>query len=400
MSNETITGPMGFRTAAVAAGIKASGKLDLGLIVADAPCVAAGVFTRNKVVGPSVVIDRERLRGGRAQAVFVNAGNANTCTGERGVKDIETISQLLGRQVGIAPEKVLVCSTGIIGHYLPMPKVKAGVKAAAGALSGSAKAAGQFARAILTTDTRTKTAWRVLRLDGREVRLAGVCKGSGMIAPNMATMLAFITTDAAISPAMLRKALREAADRTFNKVSVDNHTSTSDSVLVLASGRAGNGCIRRQDGSYERFVEALWGLCDDLARQIAADGEGATRMVTICVTGAATARDARAAVRAITDSPLVRCAFNGADPNWGRIISAVGYCGAHFEPDALQCRIAGHCVYRDGRPRPFKAAAVSKKMQQDDWAIEVDLGAGSCHDFCYTCDLSGQYVHINADYHT
>ena len=400
MANKSITGPIGFRTAAVAAGIKASGKLDVGLIVADEPCVAAGVFTRNKVVAPAVVADRERLRGGWAQAVFVNAGNANTCTGPRGVKDIQTISDLIGRQLDVRPEDVLVCSTGIIGHYLPMPKVKAGVKAAAQNLSCSAQAAGQFAQAILTTDTRTKTAWRALKLGGRQVRLAGVCKGSGMIAPNMATMLAFVTTDVAITAPLLRKSLRQAAEATFNKVSVDNHTSTSDSVLVLASGGAANKPIRTQDAAYKQFAQALWGLCDDLARQIAADGEGATRMVTIRVTGAATCRDARVAVRAIADSPLVRCAFNGADPNWGRIVSAVGYSGARFEPESLQCHIAGHCVYRDGRPLAFRAATVSKKMQKKEWTVEVCLGAGACQDFCYTCDLSDQYVHINADYHT
>jgi len=400
MANTTITAPRGFRAAAVKSGIKQSGDFDLGLIAADGICTAAGVFTTNKIVAPAVVVSRSHLRSGRAQAVFVNAGNANTCTGRRGEQDVQTICRTVARKVGAAAEDVLVCSTGVIGHYLPMARVRKGIGEAAGRLERTQRAGRELARAILTTDTRIKLSYREIEVGGRTVRVAGIAKGSGMIAPNMATMLAFITTDVGIGAALLQRALRKAADVSFNKVSVDSHTSTSDSALVLASGAAGNRPLSRAGIEYTCFAEALGGVCDDLARQIAADGEGARCVVTMRVTGAATAGEARAAVRAIADSPLVRTALHGADPNWGRIVSAVGYSGARFDPEALTCRIAGTVVYRRGRPSGFKAGALSEKMQGKDWSVEVDLGIGSKTDFCYTCDLSREYVTINADYHT
>ena len=400
MTNKSITGPVGFRAAAVRAGIKESGKADVGLIVADEICSAAAVFTKNKVVGPAVEISRKHLGNGRGQAVFVNAGNANTCTGKRGEKDAETICKVVAAETGVAAEDVAVCSTGIIGHYLPMEKVKAGIKTAAKRLAKTSKAGGELARAILTTDTKVKTAHRQIRLDQKVVQVAGIAKGSGMIAPNMATMLGFIATDAAISSALLRRGLKEAAEVTFNKVSVDNHMSTSDTVIVLAGGGAGNKKISKVGGDFKKFAEALRGVCDDLARQIAADGEGARCAIKVSVNGAATAGQAQKAVRAIVDSPLVRTAFNGADPNWGRIISAVGYSGAKFKSEGLTCKIAGTMVYRKGRPCAFDARQLHRKMRGKSWEVEVDLAAGKYSDFCYTCDLSREYVHINADYHT
>ena len=400
MANNTLTGPAGFRVAAVRAGIKQSGDFDLGLIVADEPCNAAAMFTSNKVVGPAVTVSREHVRSGRAQVIYVNAGNANTCTGRRGRRDVESICGHVGRLLGVASEDVLVCSTGIIGHFLPMDKVRSGIGQAAEALSRSSRAGLDLARAIMTTDTRTKIAHRQIRLNGKRVKLAGVAKGSGMIAPNMATMLAFMTTDANVSSAMLRRALKRAVVASFNKVSVDNHVSTSDTAIVLASGQAGNRRIRQGGGDYDGFAQALAGVCDDLARQMAADGEGARCAVTVRVVGAASRPDARRAVRAIVDSPLVRCAFHGADPNWGRIVSAVGYSGARVDLDKLSCRIAGSSVFRNGRPCRFDPAALSKKMMGKQWTVVVDLGAGRFEDFCYTCDMSADYVRINADYHT
>lgn len=400
MANHMITAPLGFRAAAVKAGIKASGNLDLGLIIADIPCVAAATFTTNKVVAPCVVIDRQKIRSGRAQAVFVNAGNANACTGKRGERDVHSICRELSRYLGIADKDVQVCSTGIIGEFLPMAKVRSGIAEAADRLNKSAQAGGDFARAIMTTDLRQKTAYREIILAGKKVRIAGTAKGSGMIAPNMATMLAFITTDAAISPALLRRALNGAVDITFNKVTVDNHMSTSDTAIVMASGLAGNARITAGGRAYRQFANALWEICDDLARQMAADGEGATCAVIVTVTGAAKDAEAHGAVRAIVDSPLVRTAFSGADPNWGRIVSAIGYSGVRFKADKLKCKIAGVTVFRNGRPCKFNAAGLSKKMKAKQWQVEVDLGAGRFSDFCYTCDLSHGYVTINADYHT
>jgi len=400
MANKTLTGPKGFRIAAVKAGIKASGNLDLGLIVADLPCRVGATFTTNKVVGAPVEVTREHIKGGRAQAIFVNAGNSNTCTGARGRRDANTICHEVARWVSVNPRDVLVCSTGVIGHYLPMEKVCRGIAQAGSKLSVSARSSHQFARAILTTDTKTKMSHRTVRLGSKTAQIAGCAKGSGMIAPNMATMLAFITTDININSTLLQRALKQAVNVTFNKVSIDNHTSTSDTAIVLASGLAGNKNITRGGAEYERFAEALYMVCDDLARQIAADGEGATCGVTVTVTGAATGRDGAKALRAIVDSPLVRTAFNGADPNWGRIISAVGYSGAKFDPDKLACRIAGTTVYRKGRPSSFDAGKLTRKMKAKNWQVNVDLGVGTFSDFCYTCDLSREYVTINADYHT
>ncbi|MBN1844815.1 MAG: bifunctional glutamate N-acetyltransferase/amino-acid acetyltransferase ArgJ, partial [Sedimentisphaerales bacterium] len=354
----------------------------------------------NQVVAPAVVINRDKIRSGRAQAVFVNAGNANTCTGRRGERDVHAICRAVAGRLGLDAGMVLVCSTGIIGRYLPMAKVRAGIRQAADRLSRSAGAYRDLAGAILTTDTRRKTAGQTVRLAGGPVWITGIAKGSGMIAPHMATMLAFLTTDANISAPMLRRALTEQVERTFNKVSVDNHMSTSDTVICLASGRGRHRRIDRAGRAYQSFAGALGRVCDDLARQIAADGEGATCMVTVRVRGAASTSQARAAVRAIVDSPLVRCAFHGADPNWGRIVSAVGYSGARLDADRLRCTIAGVCVFRAGRPCRFDAAGLQRKMRAAQWTVEVDLAVGRREDFCYTCDLSRGYIRINADYHT
>ncbi|MBN1437044.1 MAG: bifunctional glutamate N-acetyltransferase/amino-acid acetyltransferase ArgJ [Sedimentisphaerales bacterium] len=400
MANQTITAPHGFRVAAVKAGIKKSGNLDLGLIIADQPCPAAATFTTNKVVGAPVVVSRQHIRSGYAQAVYVNAGNANVCTGERGLRDVQTICRHIAQPTKIALDDILVCSTGIIGHFLPMNKVRAGITDALTQLSSSARAGQDFARAIMTTDLQPKIACQTIKLAGKTVTIAGTAKGSGMIAPNMATMLAFITTDAAITPAMLRRALKDAVKCTFNKVTVDNHQSTSDTAIILASGQADNPKITKADKDYQQFAHALWAVCDDLAQKIAADGEGATVAVTIRVTGAASDKDATRALRAIADSPLVRTAFAGADPNWGRITSAVGYSGAKMDPQKTTCTIAGTTVFRNGKPARFNPAALSKKMKAKKYQVLVDLGLGKGQDFCYTCDLTRQYVTINADYHT
>lgn len=399
-TNSTLTGPKGFRVAVVKAGIKASGKLDLGLIVADGPCTAAAVFTTNKIVSPSVTISQAHVANGKAQAVFVNAGNANACTGPQGVRDAKSICARLADHLEIASQNILITSTGIIGEKLPMGKINAGLDQAVDRLATSAKVGGDLAKAIMTTDIRAKAAYREIKLGGKVVRVAGIVKGAGMIEPNMATMLAFLTTDADITASLLKRALKAAADMTFNKVSVDKHQSTNDTALVLASGLAGNLRINRVDAKFQKFAKAVLDVCDDLAQQMAIDAEGATCAITVKVNGAATKGEARQAVRAIVDSPLVRCAFHGADPNWGRIVSAVGFSGATFKEEKLSCKIAGVFVYKNGKPVKFNAGSLSKKMKTKRWAVEVNLGAGKQEDFCYTCDLSKEYITINADYHT
>ncbi|MCF7956907.1 MAG: bifunctional glutamate N-acetyltransferase/amino-acid acetyltransferase ArgJ [Phycisphaerae bacterium] len=400
MVNKTLTAPLGFQVGAVKAGIKRSGKFDLGLIVADVPCTAAAVFTKNKIASPTIAISRKHVRNGQVQAVFVNAGNANACTGQQGHDDGMAICRQVAERLGIKPSDVLVTSTGIIGKMLPMDKVEAGIDQAINGLAHSAARGKELARAIMTTDLTPKLAYREIMLGKRVVKIAGIAKGSGMIAPNMATMLGYITTDVAISAPLLRQAMREACDITFNKVSVDNHNSTNDSAIVLASGLAKNRMLESDSRNYQLFAEGLRQVCDDLARQIAADGEGARCAVTVRLTGAATKAQAHKAIRAIVDSPLVRTAFNGADPNWGRIVSAVGYSGARFDPAKLLCKIAGTTVYENGGPCAFDAAVLSRKMKKKYWEIDVDLAIGTCDDFCYTCDLSHGYITINAEYHT
>jgi glutamate N-acetyltransferase/amino-acid N-acetyltransferase len=399
-NNNTLTAPKGFRVAAVRAGIKASGNPDLGLIVADRRCNAAGVFSTNKIVSPTVTVSKAHVRSGYARAVYVNAGNANSCTGRRGHRDVLAICRQVATALAIKPEEVLVCSTGIIGAFLPMEKVHLGIDQSLDKLSPSEKMGHDLAKAIMTTDTRPKQAVRRIRLGSKTVTLAGIAKGAGMIDPNMATMLAFVTTDAAISSALLRRALKQAAGESFNKLNIDRHSSTNDSLLVLASGLAENRRITKSDGPYQKFARALQELCDDLTRQLAADAEGGTCVVKVVVQGAASQTDGRKAVRAIVDSPLVRAAFHGADPNWGRIVSAVGFSDARFKEEKLLCRIAGITVYRMGRPVKFDAKSLSQKMKAKSWDLLVHLGVGKHCDFCYTTDLSEEYITINADYHT
>jgi glutamate N-acetyltransferase/amino-acid N-acetyltransferase len=400
MANETLTGVKGFKVAALKAGIKASGNLDLGLIVVDGPCTAAALFSTNKIVSPTITVSKAHIKSGKARAVFINAGNANSCTGQRGLRDVHRICDQIAKSLNIKKEDVLVCSTGIIGQFLPMNKVQAGIKKGLSQLKPSAKAGRDLAKAILTTDTKPKSAFRQIRLNGKTVTLSGITKGSGMIAPNMATMLAFITTDIAISAPLLKRAIKETTNQTFNKLNIDRHNSTNDTALVLASGLAGNKTVSTQDASYQKFANALHDLCDDLTQQMALDAEGATCAITVKVTGAATAKDADQAVRAIVDSPLVRSAFHGADPNWGRIISAVGFSGAKFKAEKLSCKITDVFVYKNARPAKFNAANLSKKMKAKQWTVEVNLATGKHQDFCYTCDLSEEYITINADYHT
>jgi len=400
MANNTITAPKGFLAAGVQCGIKKSGKSDLGLLVCPAGANAAAVFTTNKVVSAAVQVCKKHTRSSRIYAVVVNSGNANTCTGRMGIKNAITMCSKTARQLQIENRNILVASTGIIGKQLPIKKIIAGITKAAAKLSDSSKAGLDFARAIMTTDTKPKQAIRRLEISGTQVTIGGAVKGAGMIAPNMATTLCFITTDVAITKPLLAKALKAAIGNSLNRLTVDGHQSTNDTAIILASGLAGNRPIVSQYPRYKRFANALAEVCDDLVRQMALDAEGATRIFKVVVKGAATKADAAKACRAVADYSLVKCAVNGGDPNWGRIICAVGSASVKLNPNKLSCRLGPITVLKNGAPRKFDAKKASKVVSQTEHTITVDLGAGKADDFCYGCDLSAEYVRINADYHT
>ncbi|MHC4585507.1 MAG: bifunctional glutamate N-acetyltransferase/amino-acid acetyltransferase ArgJ [Planctomycetota bacterium] len=400
MVNNTVTAPKGFLAVGLHCGVKKSGKPDLGLIVCPTGVKAAGVFTTNKVVSAAVQVCKKHVKSASISAVVVNSGNANTCTGKQGLANAVKMCGETAKQIESNPGNVLIGSTGIIGEQLPISKIVTGISEAVGKLSASPKAGLDFAKAIMTTDTRAKQAVRRLEISGAKVTIAGTVKGAGMIAPNMATTLCFITTDVAISKPLLSKAFKAAMGKSLNRLTVDGHQSTNDTAIILASGLTGNRPIVSQCPRYKKFANVLGQLCDDLARQMALDAEGATRMFKVVIKGAATKADAARACRAVADYPLVKCAVNGGDPNWGRIICAVGSAKVKLNPDKLSCKLDDVTVFRNGAPRKFDAKKASKVVSQTEHTITVDLGAGKVCDFCYGCDLSAGYVKINADYHT
>ena len=406
MKNDTITSPKGFLAAGVACGIKKSGKADLALIVCPVGAKAAAVFTTNKITSAAVQVSKEHIKSRNISAVVVNSGNANCCTGQVGIKNAIVMCAEMAKHIEVDPHSVLVASTGIIGKQLLIKKVTGGISKAAAKLSASDKAGLDFAKAIMTTDTKPKQAVRRLSLGSRvtghgtRVTIAGAVKGAGMIAPNMATTLCFITTDVAITKPLLGRALKTAIGNSLNKLTVDGHQSTNDTAIILASSLAGNRPIVSQCPRYRKFTATLADLCGDLTRQMALDAEGATRMFKVVIKGAATKADAAKAARAIANYPLVKCAVNGGDPNWGRIICAVGSAGVKLNPNKLSCKLDNITVFQNGTPRKFDAKKASKVVSQTKHTITVTLGAGSASDFCYGCDLSTEYVRINADYHT
>ncbi len=400
MKNETITAPKGFLAASVSCGVKESVKKDLGLIVCPAGAKAAAVFTTNNIVSAAVTICREHVKSAQVEAVVVNSGNANACTGQKGIQDAIAMCRETAKQIEAKPGKVLVASTGIIGQALPIGKVKAGIAQAVKKLKANAASGRGFARAIMTTDTKPKQTFSEIKISGRKVLLAGTVKGAGMIAPDMATTLCFITTDVAIRKSLLAKTLKDAIGGSLNKLTVDGHQSTNDTAIILASGLAGNRPIEKKDSQYAKFAKALSNLCSELTKQMALDAEGATRMFTVVVKSAATKADAAKACRAVADYSLVKCAVNGADPNWGRIICAVGSCGAKVKLEKVGCKIGDVTVFRNGQPVKFDVKKASRIVSQKEHTITIELGAGKYSDFCYGCDLSSEYVAINADYHT
>ena len=397
-----VTSARGFRAAGVAAEIKYQGRNDVALIVADEPCAAAAVFTTNKVAAAPVLYDREVVRGGRVQAILANSGCANACTGEEGLKDAKLSALVTAGELGIDPGRVLVASTGVIGRRLPMERLLAGMKKAKAALGASFEHGLAAEKAVMTTDTKPKQAAVVCTIDGRKVTIGGMSKGSGMIEPNMATMLGFLTTDAAVSPRLLKRALQLAIGRSFNRLVVDGDESTNDSVFLLASGKAGNREISSSSGrDFEIFVKALTAVCVSLARQMATDGEGATKFVTVTVRGAKNERDAERAARAVAKSPLAKTSWFGRDPNWGRVLAAVGYSGAEVVDMKAEVFYDRVWAFRCGRIADERQLAkLAAVMKKDEFTVTVDLHLGEAEASIYTCDFSLDYVHINADYTT
>lgn len=391
----------GFRAAGVAAGIKYKDRADVALLVADAPCAAAAVFTTNKVAAAPVMYDRKVIKAGRIQAIVANSGCANACTGERGMLDAERTAAAVAETLGIDPKLVLVASTGVIGHPLPMDRLISGIGAANKALGKSSEHGLAAAKAIMTTDTKPKQAAVTTTIDGKKVTVAGMCKGSGMIEPNLATMLGFITTDAAVSPAMLRRALALAVTKSFNRLVVDGDESTNDSVFLLASGEAKNAPITHGGASFEALRAALEDVCISLTRQMAADGEGATKFVTVTVKGAKSEKDAARAARAIAKSPLAKTSWFGRDPNWGRVLAAVGYSGSEVSDSLAEVFYDRVWAYKKGKVADAKQLAkLAKVLEKPSFEVIVDLHLGSGESSIYTCDFSLDYVHINADYTT
>jgi glutamate N-acetyltransferase / amino-acid N-acetyltransferase len=347
-----------------------------------------------------VQVSREHIESRKVYAVVVNSGNANACTGKKGLANARRMCEATAGYMGVEPQEVLVASTGIIGHQLPMEKVMPGITNAIPLLGDSPKAGLAFAKAIMTTDTRLKHAYREVKLARTTVKIAGTVKGAGMIGPNMATTLLFITTDVAIGKSLLEKALREAIGGSLNRLTVDGHQSTNDTAILLASGLAGNPRLTGSSAQYQKFLGALADLCTDLVRQMALDAEGATRMFKVVIKGAASKADATKAARAIADYPLFKCAVHGGDPNWGRIICAVGSSGVDLNTEKLSCKLDDLYVFKNGAPTDFNPKQAARIVSRREHTITVDLGIGRFDDFYYGCDLSAEYVRINADYHT
>jgi glutamate N-acetyltransferase/amino-acid N-acetyltransferase len=391
------TSPQGFLAGAVYAGIKTAGdgKLDLGILASDRPATVAAMFTRNAVKGDAVVVSQEHARNGRARAIIVNAGISNVANGPQGRRDADEMCALAAAKLGIATDEVLVGSTGVIGRPLPMPKIRAGVPRVALRTDGGH----DFARAIMTTDTHPKTMAVRFRAGGRDYMIGAVAKGVGMIHPDMATMFCFLTTDAPVERRFLKRALRAAVDDSLNMISVDGDTSTSDTAAIFANGAAGGRAIDAEHPAAAAFERALRYVCIAMAKMLARDGEGAEKLIEVRIEGAATEREARAAARTVSASPLVKTAVHGNDPNWGRLMMAAGRSGARIDLGRARVWLGDTMVYRS-KPVPFDEAAASDYLRHEEVLLRVDLGAGRSAATAWGCDMTPEYVHINSDYTT
>ena len=394
--------PKGFRVSGLHAGLKRNPtREDISLIVSDRPATAAGVYTQNLVFAAPVAFDRARTPGTGFRGIIVNSGNANACTGTQGETDTAAMAHVTAEAIGGLESSVLVMSTGIIGEFLPMETIENGIRTVADQLADNEESVLRAARGFMTTDTRPKLTGVTFGKtpEGGTYQMLGMAKGAAMIGPKLATMLGLIITDAAITPDDAQRLLHQAADLTFNCVSVDGHMSTNDTVLLLANGAAGEEPLAGKD--LEAFESALKNACDVLAHEIADDGEGATHVIRIEVTGAESREDARSVARAVADSPLVKTAIAGADPNWGRIVSAAGYAEVSFDPGRLTLRVNGIELFKNASPVGFDAKKASQSIRENrETLIEIDLGDGPGEIRFYTSDLTAEYVRLNADYHT
>lgn len=387
----------GYRYAGIVSGLRSEpNRRDLAVIASDTPAIAVGTFTQNRICAAPVQVSRSRVPRPDARAIVICSGNANAATGEQGLKDAKRMTDLTAEQLGCTPEQVLVASTGVIGRPLPMPILEAGIPKAVAALKPGADALNDAAHAVLTTDTRIKVATR----DCGTFTVTGFAKGAAMIGPNLATMLGFVMTDAMLPPPLLRAFLKDACDVSFNCVSVEGHTSTNDTVFLLANGANSRGMLAGDDA--HTYFAAVRDVCAELAREIASDAEGAKHLVTLHVEGARTFEDARKMAKAIAESPLVKTAIYGADPNWGRVVSAAGYAGVPFDESHVSLTMGDLKLYDHGRPLPFDAVAASaylKTNREVTFTLSFDpAGPGKCT--FYTCDLTPEYIALNADYTT
>ena len=394
-----ITAVPGIRASGVHGGLKLDNQKDVALIVADSPAVAAGVFTRNRVCAATVLLSREHLEDQIAQAIVVNSGNANACTGEPGLDNAREMASLVGDQLDVEPQNVLVSSTGVIGVQLPMDAIRKGIERAADTLREDG--GHDAAQAIMTTDTVPKEIAVEIEVGGEKVKIGGMTKGSGMIAPNMATMLAFMAADVNIAGAPLQEALRKSVKKSFNRVTVDTDTSTNDTVQILATGSARNSEITEASGdSYDAFCEGLEFVCIELAKKIAQDGEGATKLIEVVVKNAKNETEAELAARATAESPLVKTAVFGKDANWGRIMMAVGKSEAQFDPYQVNVWLGDYQLVKAGMDSGFDEEKATQLFSEDTVTITVDLNAGDAEATMWTCDYSYDYIKINADYRT
>ena len=398
-----VTAPLGFKASGVSCGIKKSGNKDLALIYSEGPALTAGMFTTNKFKGAAVIVDLKYLKNGdNFRAVIVNSGNANASTGEQGIKDAEEMTALTAENLGVKKEEVLVSSTGIIGKKMPMDKVKKGIIEAVGKLNynGGALAAS----AIMTTDTKPKELSIDTGIKGRgnkTIKIGGIAKGVGMICPNVATMLVFLTTDASISKDALKESLHIAVNKSFNRLTVDGCMSPDDTVIIMANGLARNERIKPKSENFPAFTQALTFLCEELAKKMASDGEGATKLIEVAVKGAWNDKDAHRAAKAIANSALVKTAMYGADPNWGRIISALGSVKVKFNPDKISLKLQGTSLIEKGKFVSYNEKELSESLKKENTIIiEVDLHYGDRETTVWTCDLTEEYVKINAHYTT
>ncbi len=392
--------PRGYRVAGTHAGLKRNPtREDISLVVSDYSATAAGVYTTNVVCAAPVIFDRARTPGEGFRAIAINSGNANACTGTRGLADAEAMAAQAASLIDVPASSVLVLSTGIIGEFLPLAKIERGLAVVAGKLAADSDSVVTVARGMMTTDTRPKLSGSRFSSEGIDYTLFGMAKGAAMVGPRLATMLGIILTDAALDPSDAQRLLGETAEQTFNCVSVDGHTSTNDTVLLLANGAAGGKPLHGK--GLEAFACALHDACEALAREIADDGEGATHVLRIEVSGCPTRDQARQIARTIADSPLVKTAICGADPNWGRIVSAAGYSGVVFDPERMVLRLNGTLLFRSGAPVAFDGDAVSESIKASrETLIELEMGFGTESIRFYSSDLTAEYVHLNADYHT